>query len=434
LFQVSASGGTPSPLTHTDASLGEIVHCWPQILPGGRIVYFALSHVLENTAIYETSLSKPTERVRLFTSETNAVYAPAGDGKDYLLWLRGGTLMAQELDASSARLRGEPRPVIDPVAKVVGMSWMDVTASTNGMLLYGAPASTQMIRLDRQGKVLGEIGEPGDYNQFRFSPDGRRVAASLGKAGGSDLWMIDVQRGISSPFTLNPEINDNPVWSPDARTIAFTFGGPWNLFFKDSSGAGGQQRVTQSDRPQYAYDWSRDGRFLLYGQGGGGTQVGLWVVPLDAGGKPAPDAKPWPYLESPSNERSGRFSPESSPKWVAYESDESGRLEIYIQAFPEPHGKFQISSAGGRQPAWGADVKEFFYVSPDNRLMEVNLKVGADSVEPSAPHELFPLPALLTGLSAFEISPDGQQFLTLKPVQASPPLTAIVNWPAMLKK
>ena len=180
----------------------------------------------------------------------------------------------------------------------------------------------------------------------------------------------------------------------------FSSGAPRNLFRKESSGAGNEQRLTQSPNTQFATDWSRDGRWVLYQEITPGTQRDLWVLPVTPDGKPAPDATPRPYLRTPFNESWGRFSPEAPPRWVAYQSDETGRYEVYIQAFPEPRGKTQISTGGGQYPQWGAGGRELFYVSPDNKLMVVSLKLGADSVEPSTPRELFPLPAVDIGLES----------------------------------
>ena len=139
---------------------------------------------------------------------------------------------------------------------------------------------------------------------------------------------------------------------------------------------------------------------------------------------------------SPFVERSGRFSPEAPPRWVTYHSDGTGRWEVYIQAFPEPRGATQISKGGGQYPQWGADASELFYVSPDNKLMVVDLKIGADTVEPSTPRELFPLPAVDDGWSPYDTAADGQRFLVRATPEhgASQPLTVIVNWPALLKE
>ena len=177
LFQVPASGGTPSPLTKLDASHGEVAHRWPQLLPGGRFLYWVRAGKLEDTGVYGASFFKPGERVRLVNTDTAAFYAPGGDGKNYLLWMRGGTLVAQELDVASLRLTGEPHPVADPVAKVAVMAATNVAVSASGVLLYGSSnTSSRFSWLDRTGKLVGEVGEPGEYTSFTGRPARRDLS------------------------------------------------------------------------------------------------------------------------------------------------------------------------------------------------------------------------------------------------------------------
>jgi eukaryotic-like serine/threonine-protein kinase len=438
LFQVLASGGTPSPLTKMDAAHGEGSHRWPQLLPGGRFLYWVRSGRSEDNGVYAASLAKPGERVKLVNTDAAAFYASGGDGKNYLLWMRGGTLVARELDVASLRLAGEPHPVADPVGKISLIGGTNAAVSASGVLLYGsANTSSRFNWLDRTGKLAGQVGEPGEYGAFRLSADGRRAVTARDAPGGADLWLLEVQRGISSRFTFHPGTNAYPVWSPDGRTILFgstgAQTGQQNLFGKESSGAGNEQRLSQSPNVQDPTDWSGDGRWALYHEVAPETAFDLWVLPMTPEGKPAGQARP--YLRTPFNESWGRFSPEPSPRWVAYQSDDSGRYEVYIQAFPEPRGKVQISTGGGQYPQWGPGGRELFYVSPDFKLMAVSLKLGADSVEPSTPRELFPLPIVDNGFSPYETAPDGQRFLVraVPQQQASQPLTVIVNWPALLK-
>jgi Tol biopolymer transport system component len=370
------------------------------------------------------------------TTDDNALYAQGSDGKGYLLWARGGSLVAQEFSASAFKLAGEPHTVADPVAMMGILGQMNVAASTVGVLLYSAfNFSSQFAWLDRAGKPLGVVGEPGDYTGFRLSPDGHRIMASRTSSGATDLWRLEVERGVTGRLTSNSKVNTYPVWSPDGGTIAFRSGVPSNLFRKESSGAGEEQRLTQSSNAQSPNDWSRDGRLVLYHELTPGAGLDLWVLPVTPEGKPAPDAKPQPYLRTPFNEWSGRFSPEAPPRWVAYQSDETGRYEVYIQAFPEPRGKFQISANGGQYPQWGAGGRELFYVSPDNKLMVVSLTIRADSVEPSASRELFPLPSVDLGWSPYDATADGQRFLVrATPAPAGQSLDVIFNWPALVKK
>jgi len=436
LFEVPDWGGTPSSLTHVDTSRGETSHRWPQVLPGGRFLYWVQSGKAEIQGVYTASLAKPAEGVRLVSANANAYYAPGGDGKGYLLWLRGGTLVAQELDPATLKLAGEPHPVADPVTSVGQTGQMNVAASARGLLLYSAfNTRGQFVWIDRTGKLMGVIGEPAEYTAFRLSPDNRRVAAAQDRPGGTDIWLLEVERGVPNRFTSNSNRCTYPVWSPDGRTILFTITPPRNLFRKDSGG-GSEQPVTQSPNPQYATDWSSDGRWALYFEVAPGTQRDLWVLPTTAEEVPAADAKPQPYLRTPYNESWGRFLPQPGPRWVAYQSDESGRYEVYIDAFPQPRGTMRISMGGGTYPQWGAGGRELFYVSAENKLMVVNMKLTSDSIEPAAPRELFPLPAVDTGFSPYDTALDGQRFLVRATPEkgASRSLTVIVNWPALMKE
>jgi Tol biopolymer transport system component len=270
---------------------------------------------------------------------------------------------------------------------------------------------------------------------FRLSPEGHRIMAACTASGSADLWRLEVQRGVVSRLTSRSKENSYPVWSPDGRTIVYRSGHPWNLFYRESNGAGYEQPLTQSSNTQDPLDWSLDGRLILYQEITTDGGMDLWVLPVTPGREPMSAERPRPYVRTRFNESWGRFSPEAPPRWVAYQSDETGRSEVYIQAFPEPRGKVQISTQGGQYPQWGAGGRELYYVSPDNKLMVVSLIVKADSIEPAVPRELFPLPVVELGWSPYDAPPDGQRFLVrATPAPAGKPLTVIVNWPALLKK
>jgi eukaryotic-like serine/threonine-protein kinase len=433
LFRVSASGGTPSPVTMPDISRGESTYRWPQRLPKGRLLFLSQGDKAENTGVFLTSLAKPNEHLPILRTSVNALYAPGGDGRNYLLWLRGGTLLAQEFDADAGRLTGDPRVVADPVASIATISQMDVAVSASGLLLYGASNPRgQFTWLDQAGNLLGTVGEPDEYFTFRLSPDGRNVVAARSRTtGGSDLWLLNVDRGLGTRFTSRPGISLFPVWSPDGRNIVFSSGTPRTLYRKQSSGNGEDERITESRNTQFATDWSRDARFVLYWEVAPDTGYDLWVLPVTPEGKPTGDARPW--LRTPFTERYGRFSPDG--RWLAYVSDESGRYEVYIDSFPNRRGKTRISTGGGNFPEWAPDGGHLFYISPDNKLMDATLKPGVDSVGASAPRELFALPAVDLGQFPYEVGPNGKRFLVLAtPRNSVQPLTVIVNWPALLKK
>jgi Tol biopolymer transport system component/predicted Ser/Thr protein kinase len=436
LFRVPASEGTPAPLTRVDVSRGEVSHRFPQILPGGRVLYWAQAASPENSGIYVAPFAKPAERVFLLRTETAALFARGGDGRDYLLWLRGGTLLAQEFDTGALKLRGEAHTIAGPIfgSGLVGI--IPVSASVRGQLLYSSVGfPSQLTWFDRTGRRLVTVGE--EYVSsyaFRLSPDGRRVVATRERPDGNDLWLLDLERSFASRFTSASVFNVYPVWSPDGRTIVFTTTAAQRLFRKDAGASSEEQPITEGRNPQYANDWSRDGRVLIYHEFGPDTQRDLWILPFTPAGKVPENAKPSLYLRTRFNETFARFSPEPSPRWVAYQSDKTGRYEVYIRGFPEPREEFPISTGGGQYPEWGAGGRELFYVAPDNKLMAVDLTITGDAVKPSTPHALFTLPIIDNGWNPYDTI-DGQRFLVRAvPQQASPPLTVIVNWPALLKK
>ena len=264
LRRVSATGGTPEALTTPDAGRGEIAYRYPQLLPRGRILFHVLGKP-EQTGTYATSLANPRERVRLLANSA-ALYV-AG----HLLWLRGSTLVAQRFDPEQLTLAGEPGPIAEG-AGAAGYGKMLVASSASGLLVYARAGLAQLTWVDRAGqsaasattpsainKSSSTLGEPGDYVTFRFSPDGRRVAVGRSTGRGRDLWMVEVARDAWSRFTLLPGTAWFPVWSPDGRQVMFSGGAAFNLYRKEASGAGTEQRVTESANTMVPTDWSRDG-------------------------------------------------------------------------------------------------------------------------------------------------------------------------------
>jgi Tol biopolymer transport system component/predicted Ser/Thr protein kinase len=438
LFRMPASGGKATFLAKPDASRGEDAYSWPQVLPGGRFLYFVQSTNAGITGVYAAPLDKPANRVKLLSTDSHAVYAAVPEGKGYLLWARGGALVAQEFNPRSLTLAGDPVPLAEMLNPTSSEGRPEVTASANGILLYGETAAVAQLRwVDRTGKLLAELGEPSPVlHMFRLSPDERHIAVQYGSAGGSDLWLLDVDRGVPSRFTADPGYSTQPLWSPDGRIILFTRLGTHVLLRKPANGIGEEQVVTERPGDNLVpIDWSRDGRWLLTREKDPETKYDIWRIPVTPDGKLRQDEPQAPYLRTRFNESQAHFSPEPSPRWLAYVSDESGQNEIYIDSFPEPRGKKRVSTAGGNGPQWGPGGRELYYVSPDNKLMAVDLKLGPDTVECSAPRELFALSLRSPAGPTYQASRDGLRFLVLANAETVPqPLNIIVNWPALLKK
>jgi eukaryotic-like serine/threonine-protein kinase len=430
LLRVPASGGTPALLTTADHSHGERGHAWPQVLPRGGFLYLAGNHRPENAGIYAASLARPAERVHLLSTNSNALYAPGGDGRDYLVWYRAGALVGQEFDAVALKMSGEPRLIASP-ARVSAGNAMFASVSASGSLLYSASAVAPSLLswFNREGRSLATVGEADRYTTFRLSPDGARIAASrLQQNGTYEIRIVESSRGAAIRFA-DVDLAGLSAWSPDGRALVYP-SPDHNLFRQEFAGDGNPQRLTKSPNLQLPNDWSRDGRLVLYQELVPGNKFDLMVLEIGSDGKPM-GSRSW--LSTPDNESDGRFVPAANPRWVAYMSDESGRFEIYIDSFPERRKKIRVSIDGGRFPQWRGDGRELFFLSADYKLMAMDVRLAADSVETSPPRQLFALPVVENVVSPYEAAPDGQRFLVRAAVQQSQPLTLIVNWPALLK-
>jgi Tol biopolymer transport system component len=244
-----------------------------------------------------------------------------------------------------------------------------------------------------------------------------------------DVWLLDLERRVTSRFTF--QSCNVPVWSPDGRTVVFAMvgNGLVDLGQRPSNMSTSEQILLKLNAPPILFpsDWSSDGRYLAYYRTDPKTQLDLWILPLFG------DRKPFPFARSEFNESQGQFSPDG--KWLAYASDEGGTPQIYVQSFPAPGGKWQVSTAGGSQPRWRRDGKELFYVALDRKLMAVPVKTGA-AFEAETPRALFETTLPTTPLrQVYAAAPDGQRFLLAGPVEAaSLPMTIVENWTAALKK
>jgi Tol biopolymer transport system component len=428
---VSPAGGTPVAITTVNADRQEAAHRFPDFLPDGRrFLFFVRSPQPERRGIYIGSLdSRDTKHV--VRTNLRGFYDPSG----FMLFAREGALMVQAVDPRRFDLTGDPIQV----APHVGGSSADYAAfsvSDTGTLAYasGNPQDGQLTWYDRHGASLGVVGVNGDYVSLQISPDQSRIAFSRvdPETNTPDLWLFDVARRASSRFTFDPSTEAFSVWSPDGTRIVFRSdrGGSQDLYVKGSSGAAPEQVFLASTINKMPTDWSSDGRSIVYHAPGTTTGLDLWVLAMSG------DHAARPFLQTPFNEMQGRLSPDGH--WMAYTSDESGALEVYVRPFPSGAEKWLISTGGGSEPAWRRDSHELFYLAADRKLMAVSIKSGAmlEAGVPSALFETHVGPINPEYRNQYSASSDGTRFLinTVSDSAPSSPITVVLNWQAGLKK
>jgi Tol biopolymer transport system component len=441
LFRVPAAGGVPQQVTQWDTARKELGHGPPQFLPDGkRFLYFVQSSEPNTQGIYAGSLDNPKERVLIKATGRKAYYAPPREGRTgFLLWLRQQTLMAQGFDLAKLRLEGDPTPVAENVApgststRVRAAFW----TSDAGVLVYRTGVAFEkgtLLWMRRDGTRLGEAGKEDRYASIRLSADDKRVAMSLHDDRGiPDIWVWEFGREVMTRITFDPKSDGVPVWSPDGRHIAYYSdrSGVRQFYRKEAGGGGQEEQLTNSPYFKVASDWSRDGRYLLYYEVDPKTGFDIWALPLEGERKPAV------VLQTPFSEANAQFSPDG--KWIAYNSDASGRDEVYVRAFPFSSGQWQVSNQGGSRPKWRADGKELFYVGPNaSHILAAGVRVAGASFQSDTPRELFPISPVPDNLaSPFDVTADGQRFLVVQQsagAQVAAPLTVVTNWQAGLKK
>ena len=423
LFRVAASGGQPVAVTTLASQRGS--NRFPQFLPDGDHFLF-FTQGTDAQGIYLGSLTR-MESHRLTAADTAGAYVNPG----WLLFNRMGALMGRRLNLSSGTLEGDPITVAESVNNDLGFNLGGFSASPNGTIAYrgGGLEFRQLTWYDRTGRVLGAVGDPeADILQGpELSPDGRRAAVVRALEDNQDVWIFDLAHGTATRTTFDTAADTYSVWSPDGTQIVFTSNrkGIFDLYVKPSSGAGVEKLLLESSRVKLPGSWSRDGKYVLYANGDPKTGFDLLALPLTGDNK-----EPIVVVNTPFEEREGQFSPNSH--WIAYQSNESGRFEIYVQPFPNAGGKWQISTAGGTAPRWGHDGKELFFISPDGKLMAASIQASGDSIEHGAPAALFQT-RIATGGNAslrqeYDVSADGRFLINTVTEASSAPISLILNW------
>ena len=433
LYRVSASGGEPVAVTAADEPL---IQRFPRFLPDGRhFLFYAPAAAARARAIYLGSLD-PFKPRRLLDADAAAVFLPP----QHIILIRQGKLFAQRFDLTALDIVGDPQFVADNVASdpTRFSGGLSATADMVAYTTHTAAGPRQLRWFDRTGRLLGTVGEVDVEEPFNpeLSPDDTQVVMDRTVGGNRDIWILNSTNGLRTRFTSDTASDYHPIWSPDGRYIIFSsFRTPLatalaqaQLYRKRSSGADADELFVESSQVKMATDWSRDGRFILVNSVNPKGAYDVWALSLDD------DRQQLPIANSRFEERDGQFSPDG--RWVAYSSNESGRFEVYVQAFPAPLEKLLVSPNGGVQPRWRKDGKELFYIGGDDRLVTVPITVSTKE----RAHIGTASPLFVTRLAGdvapggnkqqYAVSSDGERFLMNVATESRPvtPINVILHW------
>jgi len=412
LSQIPSAGGPP--MTVSDSKNGEVTHRWPQILPRGKAVLFT-AHTATNgfdRANIEVMSLADHSRKTLVRGGTYSRYLPSG----HLVYVNRGTLFAVPFDADRLEVHGTPVPVLDQISYNAQLGSAQLDFSQTGTLIYRSGAAggglLTVAWLDGAGKVQPLLAQPGAYVNPSLSPDGQRLAVEVVEGSGTDIWVYDWRRDTMTRLTFTGTA-DGAVWSPDGRYIAFLAVGE-GLSVIRSDGSGKPQPLTQSKNRQLPRSFAPDGKRLAFFETASGTGNGLWTVPLESDDAGLRAGKPEVFLQTQANALS--FS--SDGRWMAYVSNESGTDQVYVRAFPDKGGKWQISNRGGTWPMWSRNGRELFFETLDNHIMVAAYAVKGDSFAADKPR-VWSEKQLGTsgGRKNVDLAPDGKRIVILMRVE-----------------
>jgi hypothetical protein len=423
LLQIPASGGAVTDATRTDDAK-ETGHGAPWFLPDGKSFLFINRAVGGALTIRVGSLrslddKKPGDsRVLGETDLARVVYSSG-----HLLFVRGGTLVAQRFDTGRLATTGDPFPVAEQIQGA------NFSASLNGTLVYasGPAPQSQLAWFDRSGMRLANVGEPASMTRLNFSPDRRNAVVSVS----GTFWIYDIARGLRTRFNFGASNGYDAIWSPDSGTIVYEAEAGGSLYRKASDGTGPEELLYKDNLEKDPISFSPDGKLLAYDAAGNPkTHRDIWILPNPLG--PAGSSTPYPFIRTEANEANPQISPDG--KWIAWQSDESGRSEIYAASFPGLGGKRFISTKGGTRPRWRRDGGEIFYLATGNLLTATAVKAKGGVLGVGETRTV--LSQQMSGYG-WDVSADGQKILAVvpsEPAGAPPQLAVVLNWPGGLKK
>jgi Tol biopolymer transport system component len=406
-------------------SANNVRYDFPQFLPDGKRYLFG-------TLASSGEVSISTGRIGSSDSEVLIKGLDIGKGVyagGALLYTRGDTLFAQRAEGDPLKLTGDPIRIASQVltSSTRGGAF---SVSTNGVLVY-QPIRRENVRLtflDRKGQPLSTIGDDGDYTNVELSNDGRKALVSMTdpRLQTRDIFIVDLDRGVRQRFTIDPSDERSAIWSADSRHVLYTSKG-LNLYARAADSSSDERGVIMDGASKDPYDWSSDGRLVLYRRSGADTGNDIWIGPSDGSG-PGRALAATRFSEVPGN-----FSPDG--RFLVYSSDESGQREVYLMKV-DGGGKTQISASGGFYPLWRGDGREIVYLTTDRTMMGAAVQQVGDRMTVSAPRPIFKVNVGTTLGRNYDVTPDGTRFLMAIPVPSRIPqaFTVISNWPRLLEK
>jgi serine/threonine-protein kinase len=435
LVRVSAAGGKPEPLTTLDRAQGEVGHRWPQFLPGGKAVLFSIraGRGWDENHVAVARLDTGERHIVIRGGHTGR-YVPTGPSAGlrtgHIVYYRAGSLLAVPFDLARLEVTSNaPITIAEGIAASDGSPGAAYSFSDTGTLAY-VPASLhqferRLVWVDRKGQVQPLPAPPRYYEGDQLSPDGQRAALN-NLSDTEEAWIYDLARGTMTRLNSEGDSQD-PIWSPDGTWIAYTGwrAGFRNVYRRPADGTGKEERLTTGGNFQQAYSWSPDGKWIAFHEVSSITGDDIMMVSVED------DHQVKPFLQTKFSEDNPFFSPDG--RWLAYKSNESGRLEVYVQPFPGPGGKWQISDGGADNViGWTRSGRELFYTN-GNKLLAVDVnpsrdRNGAPGFSAGRPHVLFDGVGWAGGIG---VAPDGQRFLMSQPVEPEQPATQInvvLNW------
>jgi eukaryotic-like serine/threonine-protein kinase len=415
LWRVSANGGAPEKLTDPNTATGELGHWSPQFLPGGRSILFTNFKTPADTstlAVYSLDTRKITEVTK---NGFFGRYAASG----HLLFARSSILMAVPFNLEQLQTTGAPMQVLEGIATEPSDGVAQYSVASNGNLAYVAQAMLkrplQLTAISDKGLLVPASQTRGPYNNPSVSPDGRRIAFERHDPE-ADIWFLDVARDTFTRVSYSAGGEIQPVWTPDSRRIIFAHEEPvFHLYWRGADESGPPERLLDGPEDQVPSSVTPDGKFLIFTQGSPSTRGDIWMLPL------AGERKPQLLIRTPFDERLAAVSADG--KWLAFESNETGRSEIYVQSFPDGGQRTQVSTGGGRTARWSRSSNTLYYRAGD-RIMAVTLTAAPETTV-SKPVLQFEAPIY----GGFDVAPGGRFFSVVRdPTEPPTPAHVVLNW------